>query len=281
MAEGGIMKTSRLKLSVIHLTLAVLCLINILPILWMIVSSFKSEEEFSINPMGLPKLWDFSNYAKAWKVAHLGTYFWNSLFVTVAAILLTVLLGALSSYFISRFEFRLSKWVYGLFIVGMTIPIHATLVPIFILIKKLGLMNTQLSLVLPYTAFHLSITIFILVGFMRLFPKDIEESAIIDGGGVYRVFWSIILPMTRPALATVIIINFIYNWNEFLFALVLISKNGLKTLPLGLANFAGTETKFQTMQMAALTMALLPVLAFYLLLEKQLVQGMTAGAVKG
>lgn len=275
------MQTATWKKTMLHIFLTVLCLANILPILWMLVSSFKSEEEFSVNPMGWPKLWDASNYTKAWKVAHLGTYFWNSLFVTVGAILLTVFLGALASYFISRFEFRLSKWVYGLFIIGMTIPIHATLVPIFILMKKLGLLNTHLSLVLPYTAFHLSITIFILVGFMKSFPKDIEESAIIDGGGVYRIFWSIILPMTRPALATVIIINFIYNWNEFLFALVLISKTGLKTLPLGLANFAGTETKFQTMQMAALTMALLPVLAFYLLLEKQLVQGMTAGAVKG
>lgn len=275
------MQTSRLKTSVIHLFLAVLCLINILPIVWMIVSSFKSEDEFSVNPMGWPRLWDFSNYAKAWKVAHLGTYFWNSLFVTVAAIVLTVLLGALASFFISRFDYKFTKWVYALFVIGMTIPIHATLVPIFILMKKLGLLNTHLSLVLPYTAFHLSITIFILVGFMKSFPKDIEESAIIDGAGIYRIFWSIILPMTRPALATVIIINFIYNWNEFLFALVLINKTGLKTLPLGLANFTGTETKFQTMQMAALTMALLPVLAFYALLEKQLVQGMTAGAVKG
>ncbi|MCR8634348.1 MULTISPECIES: carbohydrate ABC transporter permease [Paenibacillus] len=275
------MQTSRIKLSFIHILLAVLCLANIIPILWMIISSFKSEQEFSVNPMGWPKLWDFSNYTNAWRVAHLGTYFWNSIFVTIAAIVLTVFLGALASYFISRFDFKLSKWVYGLFIIGMTIPIHATLVPIFILMKKLGLLNTHLSLILPYTAFHLSITIFILVGFMKSFPKDIEESAVIDGGGVYRIFWSIILPMTRPALATVVIINFIYNWNEFLFALVLISKTGLKTLPLGLANFAGTETKFQTMQMAALTMALLPVVAFYLLLEKQLVQGMTAGAVKG
>lgn len=275
------MRASRLKVSVIHLFLAVICLINIIPLLWMVISSFKSEDEFAVNPLGLPKLWDFSNYAKAWEVARLGTYFWNSLFVTVAAIVLTVLLGALASYFIARFDFKFTKWVYGLFLIGMTIPIHATLVPIFILMKKLGFLNTHLSLVLPYTAFHLSITIFILVGFMKSFPKDIEESAIIDGAGVYRIFRSIILPMTRPALATVIIINFIYNWNEFLFALVLINKTALKTLPLGLANFTGTETKFQTMQMAALTMALLPVLTFYMLLEKQLVKGMTAGAVKG
>ncbi|WJH33632.1 carbohydrate ABC transporter permease [Paenibacillus aurantius] len=275
------MHTSRFKLSVVHAFLAVLCFLNVLPLVWMVISSFKSENEFAVNPMGWPKLWDFSNYANAWKVAHLGTYFWNSLYVTVLAILLTVLLGALASYFISRFDYKFTKWAYALFIIGMTIPIHATLVPIFILMKKIGLLNTHMSLVLPYTAFHLSITIFILVGFMKSFPKDIEESAIIDGAGVYRIFWSIILPMTRPALATVIIINFIYNWNEFLFALVLINKEPLKTLPLGLANFTGTETKFQTMQMAALAMALAPVLAFYLLLEKQLVQGMTAGAVKG
>jgi raffinose/stachyose/melibiose transport system permease protein len=275
------MQTSLGKKTVIHLLLAVLSVINIVPILWMIVSSFKSEADYATNPLGLPKHWNFSNYANAWKVAHLGTYFWNSVLVTAAAIVLTVLLGALTSYFLSRFEFRIRGWLYGLFIVGMTIPIHATLVPIFIVMKKIGLLNTHLSLVLPYTAFHLSITIFILAGFMRGFPKDVEESAVMDGAGLYRIFWSIILPMTRPALATVIIINFIYNWNEFLFALVLINKAALKTLPLGLANFAGTETRFQTLQMAALTMALVPLIGFYLAMEKQLVQGMTAGAVKG
>lgn len=275
------MQTSLGKKTIIHILLAVLSAINILPIVWMVVSSFKSEADFATNPLGLPKTWNFSNYMSAWKVAHLGTYFWNSVLVTAASILLTVLLGALASYFLSRFEFRMRGWLYGLFIIGMTIPIHATLVPIFIVMKKIGLLNTHLSLVLPYTAFHLSITIFILAGFMRGFPKDVEESAIMDGAGLYRIFWSIILPMTRPALATVIIINFIYNWNEFLFALVLINKAALKTLPLGLANFAGTETRFQTLQMAALTMALVPLVGFYLAMEKQLIQGMTAGAVKG
>lgn len=275
------MQTSRGKKALIHILLSVLCVINILPILWMVISSFKTEQDFSTNPLGLPKHWNLSNYTEAWKVAHLGTYFWNSVIVTAGAILLTVFLGALTSFFLSRFEFRIRGWLYGLFIVGMTIPIHATLVPIFIIMKKIGLMNSHMALVLPYTAFHLSMTIFILVGFMKEFPKDIEESAVMDGGGIFRIFFSIILPMTRPALATVIIINFINNWNEFLFALVLINKAALKTLPLGLANFAGTETTFQTLQMAALTMALIPLVVFFLAMEKQLVQGMTSGAVKG
>jgi raffinose/stachyose/melibiose transport system permease protein len=171
--------------------------------------------------------------------------------------------------------------VYGSFMLGMVIPIHATLIPIFLLMQKIGLLDTRMSLILPYTAFHLSITVFILVGFMSTFPRDIEESAVMDGSGIFRIFWSIILPMTRPAIATVVILNFIYNWNEFLFALVLINDSALKTLPLGLANFAGKETTNQTLQMAALTMALVPIVLFYLALQKQLVQGMTAGAVKG
>lgn len=130
------MQTSLGKKTIIHILLAVLSAINILPIVWMVVSSFKSEADFATNPLGLPKTWNFSNYTSAWKVAHLGTYFWNSVLVTAASILLTVLLGALASYFLSRFEFRMRGWLYGLFIIGMTIPIHATLVPIFIVMKK-------------------------------------------------------------------------------------------------------------------------------------------------
>nr|WP_246131989.1 carbohydrate ABC transporter permease [Paenibacillus hemerocallicola] len=254
---------------------------NIVPLLWMAVNSFKSEQEYALHPVGLPKQWIIDNFKKAWEIAHLGTYFWNSIFVTLASVALTVFLGALASYFLSRFEFRGRKWVYGSFMLGMVIPIHATLIPIFLLMQKIGLLDTRMSLILPYTAFHLSITVFILVGFMSTFPRDIEESAVMDGSGIFRIFWSIILPMTRPAIATVVILNFIYNWNEFLFALVLINDSALKTLPLGLANFAGKETTNQTLQMAALTMALVPIVLFYLALQKQLVQGMTAGAVKG
>ncbi|UUZ92460.1 carbohydrate ABC transporter permease [Paenibacillus sp. P25] len=134
---------------------------------------------------------------------------------------------------------------------------------------------------LPYTAFHLSITVFILVGFMKVFPKDIEESAIMDGAGIYRIFWSIILPMTRPALATVIIINFIYNWNEFLFALVLINKAALKTAAARTRQFRGHGDPVSDAANGGSHHGASPLLAFYLAMEKQLVQGMTAGAVKG
>ncbi len=261
--------------------LSLFAIINIIPLFWMVVNSFKKEQEYAADPFSFPKVMQFSNYAKAWEVANMNVYFLNSLIITFVSLIVTVLLGALAAYFLSRFKFKMRGTTYSLFLLGMLVPIHATLIPIFLIMQKLHLLDTYWSLILPYTAFHLSLTVFILEGFMRGFPKDLEESGVMDGAGVYRIFWSIILPITRPALATVIILNFIYNWNEYLFALVLITSTELKTLPLGLANFVGIETASLTLQMAALTIALIPILIFYLLLQKQLVNGMTAGAVKG
>lgn len=261
--------------------LGLFAIFNIIPIFYMIVGSFKTEQEYAASPFAMPKVFEFSNYSKAWEIAKMDVYFLNSLIVTFASLIVTVLLGALAAFFLSRFEFKLRGATYSIFLLGMLIPIHATLIPIFMIMKNMSLLDTYLSLILPYTAFHLSLTIFILEGFMRGFPRDLEESAIMDGAGIYRIFWSIILPITRPAIATVVILNFIYNWNEYLFALVLISSESLKTLPLGIANFVGIETASLTLQMAALTIALVPIIIFYLLLQKQLVNGMVAGAVKG
>ncbi|MGD6856603.1 MULTISPECIES: carbohydrate ABC transporter permease [Bacillus] len=274
-------KKLKWKRPIIYAVLIIFAIVNAYPIIWMAINSFKSEKEFATNQFGLPSTFVFENYLSAWETANLGTLFTNSLFVTITATLLTVLIGAIASYFLSRFNFKLNKAAYVFFIFGMLIPIHATLVPMFILMRNLGLLNMPITLIFPYIAFHLPITIFILTSFMKAFPKDIEESAIMDGCGIFRIFWSIILPMSRPALATVVILNFIYNWNEFSFALVLINDPALQTLPLGLASFAGQFTTNYGAQMAGLTMSMIPILAFYLLLEKEIVNGMTAGAVKG
>jgi raffinose/stachyose/melibiose transport system permease protein len=274
-------KKLKWKRPLIYAVLIIFAIVNAYPIIWMAINSFKSEKEFATNQFGLPGTFVFENYISAWETANLGTLFTNSLFVTITATLLTVLIGAIASYFLSRFNFKLNKAAYVFFIFGMLIPIHATLVPMFILMRNLGLLNMPITLIFPYIAFHLPITIFILTSFMKAFPKDIEESAIMDGCGIFRIFWSIILPMSRPALATVVILNFIYNWNEFSFALVLINDPALQTLPLGLASFAGQFTTNYGAQMAGLTMSMIPILAFYLLLEKEIVNGMTAGAVKG
>lgn len=256
-------------------------LFNIIPIFYMIVGSLKTESGYAQSPFSIPLKFEFSNYAKAWEIANMDVYFMNSIIVTVVSLIVTVFLGSLTAFFLARFKFKLRGPTYALFLLGMLVPIHATIIPIFLMMKDLHLLDTYWSLILPYTAFHLSLTVFILEGFMRGLPKDLEESGVMDGAGIFRIFWSIILPITKPAMATVLILNFIYNWNEFLFALVLISSTALKTLPLGLSNFVGVETASLTLQMAALTIALIPIIIFYLLLQKQLVNGMTAGAVKG
>ncbi|OUM95790.1 MAG: ABC transporter permease [Thermobacillus sp. ZCTH02-B1] len=265
----------------VYLVLILYAAINVYPIIWMALNSFKTNAEFSRNPFGLPKTFHLDNYRIAWETARLEVYFFNSLFVAVAAVILTVLFGALAAFVFARFPFKWGNGVYWYFVLGMLIPIHATLVPMFIQERELGLLNTYAGIILPYIAFNLPVTVFILTSFMKSFSKDIEESAVMDGCGVFRVFWKIILPMSGPALATVVILNFINNWNEFSFALVLINEESLKTLPLGLANFSGQFTTNYGAQMAGLTLAILPVIIIYLFLEKYVVKGMTAGAVKG
>lgn len=274
-------KKKRVKQSVIYIILLLFAMVNAYPIFWMIMNSFKTGQEFSFDPFGLPNEWVFVNYAEAWVTANIGTYFFNSLFVGIVALLICITVGAFASYFLARFRFKGRNLLYGFFVVGLLVPIHATLVPMFILMQKLGFLNTHLALIFPYVAFNLSITIFLLTSFMSSFPKEIEESAIMDGCGPFRIFWSIILPMSRPAIATAVILNFINNWNEFSFALVLINDKALSTLPLGLANFAGEYTTNYTAQMAGLTLVLIPTILFYLVMEKQIVNGMTQGAVKG
>ncbi|WP_035711978.1 carbohydrate ABC transporter permease [Salibacterium aidingense] len=275
----GIKKRGRRTL--IYLILLLFSIVNGYPIIWMVMNSFKSSQEFSLNPFGLPIDWIFTNFREAWFTANIGTFFFNSIFIGLTAVLIAVITGGLAAFFLSRFDFKGKKYLYGFLVVGLLIPIHSTLVPMYILMQNLGMLNTYWALIFPYVAFNLPITIFLLTSFMSTFPKEIEESAIMDGAGVFRIFWSIMLPMTKPAIATAVVINFINNWNEFAFALVLISDEALQTLPLGLANFAGAYTTNYPAQMAGLTIVLIPTIIFYLVMEKQIVEGMTQGAVKG
>lgn len=279
--NNQIKKIDKLKKFFTYAILIFFALINIYPIFWMVMNSFKTERQISINSFSLPKSLIFSNYTKAWNAVSLGNSFMNSFIVAGISVLITVSIGSLAAYFISRFEFPGKKLIYSFFIFGLLVPIHGTLVPIFILMRNIGLVNTRISLILPYVAFNLPLTIFILSSFMKSLPKAVEEAAIVDGAGYLRIFWSIILPMSRPALATVGILNFVYNWNEFSFALVLINDNDLMTLPLSLSLFSGQFSTDYGMQMAGLSMALIPIIAIYLLMEDQLVKGMSAGAVKG
>jgi len=266
---------------VVQALFTVVLFCNLYPLFWMIVNSVKTDRELYQNPFGFASEPQWSNYAKAWDIGNIGPYFFNSVFVGAVAVFLTLALATWASFFISRFQFRGKPFVLMLFVLGMLIPIHATLVPLFVQMNEMNLLNTRFTLVFPYAAFNLPIAVLLLVSFMNSFPRDLEEAAIMDGAGVMDIFAKVTLPMLRPILVTVLVISFLDNWNEFSFALVLISDSDLKTLPLGLAGFADRHTQNYTLQMAGITIVLIPTILFFLSLQKQITEGMTAGAVKG
>ncbi len=263
---------------------AILCIVGfttLYPLIWMAYTSLKSNPEIIMSTFALPKTLHFENYVNAWKTANMGVYFSNSIFVCVASIILTIMVGSLAAFILAKFRFKGKKFVYSLFIVGMLIPMQAVLVPLFIQMRTLKLLDSPFSLILSYTAFGLTITIFILESFIKSFPDSIIEAGIMDGGEIRHIFLKMILPMSRPALATVIILNFLNNWKEFSFALIFISTDRKKTLPLGLYNFIGAYSSNYAELMAAMMIVSVPIIVLYLILQEQIINGMTAGAVKG
>ncbi|CAM3214285.1 carbohydrate ABC transporter permease [Paenibacillus lupini] len=256
-------------------------LVTLYPLFWLFTSAFKSNEEFYSRPFQLPTTWHWDSFSRAWKVSDMGTSMFNSIIVTGASLVLTLIIGALAAYILSRFQFRLKLAVMGLFLLGMLIPVHSTLVPLFIVMNKIDLLNTYGALIFPYVAFELPIAIFIIQAYMNTFPKEIEEAAHLDGMGYWGTFLKIMLPLSAPALSTVGILALLRFWNDFSFALVFISKPELKTLPLSLSQFAtGYMTDYE-LTMAALTIAVIPTIILYLIFQRSIMQGMVAGAVKG
>ena len=269
------------KKTPLYIILVLFGVVSLYPLIWMLYTSFKSNADISMNKFALPTIFHFENYANAWQTAKIGVYFLNSVFVSITSILLTILIGASAAFILSKFEFKFQKLVYTLFMIGMLIPLQSVLVPLFIQMRSLKLLDTEWSLILSYTAFGLPVTIFVLESFMRAFPDSIIEAAIMDGSSIPRVFFNIIIPMTRPAIATITILNFLNNWKEFSFALIFITTDSKKTLPLGLYNFLGAYTTDYAGLMAALVISSIPVVLIYLVLQEQIINGMTAGAVKG
>lgn len=256
-------------------------LLMIYPLIWLFISAFKTSEDFFQNPFSLPKEWIIDNIIRAWEVADLGVAMINSTIVTVSATALTVFVSALTAYAISRFSFRLKGVLMGFFLLGLLIPIHSTLVPLFILMNKINMLNTYWALILPYTAFELPIGIFLTVAYMSTIPKDLEESAYIDGSGYWGIFLKIMFPLSVPILFTVAILSFLRFWNEFVFALVFINDSKLKTLPLGLAIFSDGYTTNYGLTMGAMAVAVVPTIIMYLIFQEQIMKGMLAGAIKG
>ena len=251
-----------------------------LPYLIMINSSFKSQLEFMTSPWSFPDAFTFDNYSMVLS-SNFIRYFGNSILVSVISVVIVIVISAMASYPLARMKFKLNRPLFILFMVGMMIPIHTTLIPIYLLTINMGLYDTIWGLIGPYVAFSIPISVVIFTQFLQDLPKELEESAKIDGCGHFRLFWKILFPLLTPAVATVAIYNFIHIWNEFIFALVLTNSQESATLPLGLREFYGEFSVNVPGIMAALTLGSLPLLLVYLVAQEKIVKGIAAGSVKG
>ena len=257
-------------------------LINIFPIYFMFTFSLKSNEEiFGANIIGLPKGWLWSNYTTALNTGNMALYFANSLLVTTMAIGISMLAAMMATYAITRIRWRGNKFTNAFLMLGLTIPIQASIVPVYVVLSKLHWLNKYSTLIIPYSSFALSMSILICTGFMVEIPYALDEAARIDGCGLAETFFRIILPLMKPAVSTVGIYSYLQCWNEFMFANVFISDSAHRTLPVGIKALSGQHTTDWGPIGAALVIATFPTLIFYLFLSRKIQESFIAGAVKG
>ncbi|MBQ6469229.1 MAG: carbohydrate ABC transporter permease [Lachnospiraceae bacterium] len=271
-----------IKDKLIYFGLLVWLLINLFPVYWMFTFSLKNNEEiFGSNVIGLPKHWIWGNYSSAMSTGHMGVYFVNSLIVAVSSILITLAVALMATFALTRLIWKQRKTLNKFFMLGLTIPIHASIVPVYVTLSRLHMLNTYWALIIPYSAFSLSMAILVCTGFMNEIPRELDESACIDGCNIWNIFFRIIVPLMKPAVATVGIYTFLQCWNELMFANIFISKTALKTLPVGVQALSGQYTTDWGPIGAALVLATFPTLVVYIFLSKKIQDSFIAGAIKG
>ncbi len=266
--------------SLIHIILIVNTVLVLYPMFMMGLSAFKSTREIFSNPFGLPNTWSLENFAKVWAQTNFPLYFRNSVLVTGGSISIILVLGVMAAYGLARYKFRGNEFLYLFFLSGLMLPLRLAVIPLFVQLRDMGLTNSHLGLMFIYGAQGLPAAVFILTGFLKALPAEIEDAARIDGASEFRILWSIMLPLIRPALVIVAIYNLVPIWNDFFFPLVFIQSENLKTLPLGLTVFMGQYSTDWAVLFAGLTLAAVPVIIIYVIMSKQFIAGLTAGAVK-
>jgi N-acetylglucosamine transport system permease protein len=265
-----------------HVLLAVWTIIVIVPFLWVVLSSFKTTKEILASPFSLPAHWSFDNYAHAWTDAGIRQFFLNTVIVVGVALVLVMLLGAMCAYVLARFKFRGARAIYYLMLAGLTFPIFLAIVPLFFILKNIGLINTLPGLIMVYVAFALPFTVFFLYAFFRTLPDDVYEAALIDGAGEWKTFFRIMLPMARPGMAAVAIFNFLGLWNQFLLPVALNTDQSKYVLTQGMASFAsqaGYAVDFGAL-FAAVVITVVPVLIVYVIFQRRLEGSVSRGTFR-
>ncbi|MFJ4006258.1 carbohydrate ABC transporter permease [Streptomyces sp. NPDC090023] len=280
---GGRRRTEGTVLNVFsHGVLVLWAFMVVLPLLWAVMTSFKDDSSIFGSPWALPDKLHFDNFSRAWTQANMSDYFLNTVLVVGGSLIGTLVLGSMAAYVLARFDFPGNRFIYYLFVGGMSFPIMLALVPLFYVVNNMGLLNTIHGLILVYIAYSLPFTVFFLTAFFRTLPTSVAEAAFVDGASHARTFFQIMLPMAKPGLVSVGIFNFLGQWNQYMLPTVLNTDPDKKVLTQGLVQLAvsqGYKGDWSGL-FAGLVMAMLPVLAAYVVFQRQVVAGLTAGALK-
>jgi raffinose/stachyose/melibiose transport system permease protein len=265
--------------TITYVVLVFFALLALFPFVWSLLSSLKTNDEILVRTFSLPRDWKFSNYPHAWVDARMGVYFLNTVLYASVSTSALVMGAAMAGYVIARVKPR--QWLYTFYTLGIMIPVHTILLPVFMLTRNLGLINTRASIVIVYIAFNISLSVFILVGFLRSLPVELEEAAVVDGGTRSRVFFSIVLPLSTPGLATIGTLAFLNNWNDFLVPLIMLTNDRLKVITQGIQELRGQYAQDYGLMTAGIVISFIPVIILYIAFQEKLIRGLTAGAVKG
>ena len=280
-------RARRQRLQVARLTstilVTVIVAIQVYPLVWVLLASVKSTREFAGgNPFALPSEFNLDNYARAWQMADLPRYIGNSLVVTVASNFFIVLLGMMAAYAIQVLRFRWSNLALGLFVIGLVVPVQVALVPLFINYSRVGLLDTYPSMIVPLVGFSLPISVYLFASFFQYIPHETYEAASLDGAGPYRVFFQITMPLSVNTIITVVFVNTIFIWNDFIFANTFVLSERLRTIPLGLQNYMGAMGSVDwTATFAAVCVTVTPILLAFLALNRAIIYGIEGGGSKG
>ena len=266
---------------ILYVGLVVWAAITTYPFVWLVLTSLKYPFEVFENPLGLPRDWVFENYVTAWTQAGVGRLAQNSLYVAVISTVLAMFVAATTSFALSRFNFRLKSPIFAYIMFGFMVPGSVLLVPLAVFTRRIGLYDSLLGLAIVYAAIGVPWNTFFLSAFMATIPRELEEAAVIDGAGMWRVFWSVILPLSRPGLVTLATLHTLSSWNEFILALLLTISQENRTLPVGMSLLIAQFYANYPALAAAVVMSLVPSVLFFLLLQRYVVEGLAAGALVG
>lgn len=263
-----------------HIFLLLMSVVILYPVFFVACSSLKTDEEIFLTPFGFAKNPQFQNYKTVWVDMKLWKYMLNSLYYSFFSVILTLVCAIGAAYAIARMKWKLSGITMGFLMIGLMIPMHAIILPLYLSVRGFGIHSPRLVLVMIFSAFALPKSTFILVNFLKGIPRTIEEAAVLDGAGIFRIIISIILPLLKPAISVVVVFDFLAVWNDLLISLIFVNDKADRTLQMGIMMFKGDYVTNYNYLMAAVTCAIIPTILVYIFFQKKIVAGLSAGALK-